>query len=283
MDGVEQPDQAQQMSAEERLAAQAKEIQDLREQLARVAVKEGPRLPPLSVPEINRALEKPQLAQWMRLMLSNIKAYVRLRAGEVGEIPRPSEFGGQSTEAAVDPGEQLAWRVWDCVSESQAAYARRYAGSLGKSNSESNQYATLEEAWRALGLAFTWRSVKFREVGGVLQWQSRQGEWIPVESPPSGGCQRCAQRGSPDERHWHFRCPHWSGSAGARTSRPGLWHHRHRGRAAGNRPQVGDSSAGRRPMFPRRKRSAIAETEDPVAVCVAASSIGRLRGAHGPA
>ena len=210
MDRVEQPDQAQQMSAEERLAAQAKEIQDLREQLARVAVKEGPRLPPLSVPEINRALEKPQLAQWMRLMLSNVKAYVRLRAGEVGEIPRPSEFGGQSTEAAVDPGEQLAWLVWDCVSQSQAAYARRYAGSLGKSNSESNQYATLEEAWRALGSAFTWRSVKFREVGGVLQWQSRQGEWIPVESPPSGGCQRCAQRGSPDERHWHFRCPHWS-------------------------------------------------------------------------
>ena len=78
MDGVEQPNQNQQESAEERLAAQAKEIQDLREQLARVAVKEGPRLPPLSVPEVNRALEKPQLAQWMRLMLSNIKAYVRL-------------------------------------------------------------------------------------------------------------------------------------------------------------------------------------------------------------
>ena len=208
MDGVEQPDQAQQMSAEERLAAQAKEIQDLREQLARVAVKEGPRLTPLSVPEINRALEKPQLAQWMRPMLSNIKAYVRLRAGEVGEIPRPSEFGGQSTDAAVDPGEQLAWRVWDCVFQSQAAYARGYVGSLGKSNSESNQYATLEEAWRVLGSTFTWRSVKFREVGGVLHWGSRQWEWIPVESPPSGGCQRCAQRGSPDERHWHCRCPH---------------------------------------------------------------------------
>ena len=138
MDGVEQPSQNQHESAEERLAAQAKEIQELREQLARVAVKEGPRLPPLSVPEVNRALEKPQLAQWMRLMLSNIKAYVRLRAGEVGEIPRPSEFGGQATEAAVDRGEQLAWRVWDCVSQSQAAYARRYAGTHGKTSSESN-------------------------------------------------------------------------------------------------------------------------------------------------
>ena len=45
MDGVEQPNHAQQVSAEERLAAQAKEIQELREQLARVAVKEGPRFP----------------------------------------------------------------------------------------------------------------------------------------------------------------------------------------------------------------------------------------------
>ena len=133
-----------------------------------MAVKEGPQLPPLCVPEINRALEKPQLAQWIRLMLLNLKAYVRLRAGEVGEIPRQSDFGGQSTEAAVDPGEDLAWRVWDCVSQSQAAYARRYAGSLGKSSSESNQCATLEQAWQELGSAFTWRSVKFRAVGGVL-------------------------------------------------------------------------------------------------------------------
>ena len=201
MDGVEQPNQNQQESAEERLAAQAKEIQELRELLARVAVKEGPRLPPLSVPEINRALEKPQLAQWMRLMLSNIKAYVRLRAGEVGEIPRPSEFGGQATEAAVDPGEQLAWRVWDCVSRSQAAYARRYAGTRGKSSSESSQYATLVEAWKEQGSVFTWRSVKFREVGGVLQWQSRQGEWIPVDSCQAPGpSQQSHPRRSPPAR-----------------------------------------------------------------------------------
>ena len=85
------------MSAKEQLAARAKEIQDLREQLAPVALKEGPCLPPLSVPEINRALKEPQLAQWMRLVLPNIKAYVPLRASEVGEIPRPSKFGGQST------------------------------------------------------------------------------------------------------------------------------------------------------------------------------------------
>ena len=42
-----------------------------------------------------------------------------------------------------------------------------------------------------------WRSVKFRVVGGVLQWKTRQGERIPADSPPSGGCHRRTQRGPP--------------------------------------------------------------------------------------
>ena len=41
-------------SAKERLAEQARETQQLREQLARASVKEGPTLPPLSVPELNK-------------------------------------------------------------------------------------------------------------------------------------------------------------------------------------------------------------------------------------
>ena len=79
--------------AKEKIAEQAKEIQQLREQLARTSVKEGPTLPPLSVPELNKALERPQ-PQWRRLMLSNLKAYVRLRAEEVGGVPRPAESKG---------------------------------------------------------------------------------------------------------------------------------------------------------------------------------------------
>ena len=79
-------------SAEERIAEQAREIQ----QLARASVKEGPTLPPLPplcVPELNKAIKRPQ-PQWMRLIVSNLKAHVRLRAGEVGEVPRPAEFKG---------------------------------------------------------------------------------------------------------------------------------------------------------------------------------------------
>ena len=41
-------------SAEERLAEQARETQQLREQLAWASVKEGPTLPSLSVPELNK-------------------------------------------------------------------------------------------------------------------------------------------------------------------------------------------------------------------------------------
>ena len=52
-----------------------------------------------------------------------------------------------------------------------------------------------------------WRSVKFGVVRGVLQWQTRQGEWIPVHSLPSGDCQRCTQRGSPGGCHWGFNAP----------------------------------------------------------------------------
>ena len=80
-------------TSEDSIAEQAREIQQLREQLARASVKEGPTLPPRSVPELNKALERPQ-PQWMRLIVSNLKAYVRLRAGEVGEVPRPAEFKG---------------------------------------------------------------------------------------------------------------------------------------------------------------------------------------------
>ena len=82
-------------SAEERrIAEQAGEIQQLRKQLARGSFKEGPTLPPLSVPELNKALEQPH-PQWMRLIVSNLRAYVRLMAGEVGEVPLgPAEFKG---------------------------------------------------------------------------------------------------------------------------------------------------------------------------------------------
>ena len=79
--------------AEKRIAKQARETQQLREQPARASAKEGPTLPPSSVPELKKALERPQL-QWMRLIVSNLKANVRLRAGEVREVPRRPEFKG---------------------------------------------------------------------------------------------------------------------------------------------------------------------------------------------
>ena len=68
-------------------------------------MKEGRALPALSIPEINKAPERCQLTQWMRLMLSIFKAYFRVRAGEVGEIPHPVKFKGQVANDMMDPGE----------------------------------------------------------------------------------------------------------------------------------------------------------------------------------
>ena len=73
------------------------------------------------MPELNKAFERPELTQWMRLVQSNLKAYARLWAGEVGEVPRPVEFKGQVASDMMDPGEQPAWCTGDCVNQSQSA------------------------------------------------------------------------------------------------------------------------------------------------------------------
>ena len=78
---------AEQAREIEQLQEQAKEIQQLREQLAETSAKEGPTLPPLSMQQLNKALERTQLTQWMWLILSNLRADARLRAGEDGEDP----------------------------------------------------------------------------------------------------------------------------------------------------------------------------------------------------
>ena len=98
--------------------------------------------------------------------MSNLKAYIRLRAREVSEVPRPVEFKGHITNDMMEPGEQLAWRTWGCVNQSQSAYAKRCAGSSGNTRQTDQQHATLEEATEALGDNFVWRRPKFRVVGG---------------------------------------------------------------------------------------------------------------------
>ena len=189
---------------------QAREIEQLREQLTRAPLKKGPTLPPLFVSELNKALQRPHLTQWMRVILSNLKAYVRRGARALGEIPRRVEFNGQVANNMKDPGEQLAWRTWDRVNQSQTACAGRYVGSTTGTRQGDQQHATLEDATEAHRETFVSCSVKFRVAEVLLQWQTRQGVWIPVDSLPNGDCQRCTYRASPGGRHWHFQCPHSS-------------------------------------------------------------------------
>ena len=159
-------------------------------------------------------------------MLSNLKAYVRVRAGEVGEVPRPFEFKGQVANDMMDPGDQVAWRTWDCVNEPVTAYARRYAGWTSSTRQTDQLYATLEEAREALGDSFMLRSVKLTVEGGVLQWQTRQGGWIPVDSPPSGDCQRYTSVAPPGGATGTSSAPTgadlrpWGGGGGQATQPP---------------------------------------------------------------
>ena len=69
---------------EAKIQAQAREIQQLRAQLARVAVHNtAPSLPPLSLLEIEKALQKERMAQWMQMTLANLRAFVALRASNM--------------------------------------------------------------------------------------------------------------------------------------------------------------------------------------------------------
>ena len=65
---------------------------------------------------------------------------------------------------------------------------RQKVRRVGRAQQADQQHATLEEAKETLGDSFVWRSVKFKVVGGVLQWHTRQGELITVDSRLSRDC-----------------------------------------------------------------------------------------------
>ena len=75
--------------------------------------------------------------------------------------------------------------------KSHTPYTTQYNAKSGHEPKGRLPYASLEEAKGALGTDFRWKNVRFREVGKVLSWQTRAGEWIPVESEPSANCRRC--------------------------------------------------------------------------------------------
>ena len=96
--------------------------------------------------KLSKALKRPQLTQSMRLFLYNLKAYVRVRSREVGEVSRPVKFNGQVANNMMDLGEQLAWCTWDCVNRPQTACARRYARPTSSTQQTDQQHTTLAVA-----------------------------------------------------------------------------------------------------------------------------------------
>ena len=151
------------------------------------------------------------MAQWMRLCVGALKEYL-----EQASLPLqpPQNHEGANEQGAAPPPPRdhvLVYRVWEVLCKSHTAYMTRYNTRAGQEPKGRSPYAVLEEARGALGTDFHWKNVRFREVGGVLSWQTRAGEWIPVESEPSANCRRYTQKGAAlPARHWHFQCPHWS-------------------------------------------------------------------------
>ena len=75
----------------------------------------------------------------------------------------------------------LAYRIWEVLCKLHTAYMTGYTSKAGQEPKGRSPCGSLEEARGALGSDLHWKNVHFRDVGGFLSWQTRAGEWIPVE------------------------------------------------------------------------------------------------------
>ena len=62
---------------------------------------------------------------------------------------------------------------WEVLCKSHTAYMTRYTARVGHEPKGRAPYGSLDEARGALGSDLQWENVHFREVGGVLAWQTR--------------------------------------------------------------------------------------------------------------
>ena len=65
--------------------------------------------------------------------------------------------------------------MWEVLHRSPAAYQAGYLGQGGHQPKGKSPYATLEGVRSALGWGFVRKNVHFKEVGGVINWQTRAG------------------------------------------------------------------------------------------------------------
>ena len=147
------------------------------------------------------------MTQWMRLCVRALKEFL----DHTGlPLQRPLDHEG-ANDQSFPHDHVLAYRIGEVHCKSHTAYMTRYNARSNQEPKGRSPYGSLEEARGALGTDFHWKNVRFREVGGVLSWRMRAGEWIPVDSGPSANCRRCTQKGAAmPAKHWHFQCPHWS-------------------------------------------------------------------------
>ena len=129
-----------------------------------------------------------------------------------GSLQRPLDHARANDQGVPPPpppsDHVLAYRISEVLCKSHTAYMTRYTARAAQEPKGRSPYGSLEEARGALGSDFNWKNVHFKDVVGVLSWQTRAGEWIPMESKPSANCRRCVQKGAAlPAKHWHFQCP----------------------------------------------------------------------------
>ena len=178
-------------------------------ELQRTSIKQKESIPELTPGALEEFVQEDRVAQWMRLCVGALKEFLH----HTGlPLHRPLDHEGANDQPDPPPPDHvLAYRIWEVLCKSHTAYMARYNAKFGQEPKGRSPYASLEEARGALGTDFHWKNVRFREVGGVLSWQTRAREWIPIDSEPSANCRRCTQKGAAmPAKHWHFQCPHWS-------------------------------------------------------------------------
>ena len=180
-------------------------------ELQRNIIKQKEDMLELTPGSLEEFVQEERVTQWMRLCVGAWKEFLD-KVG--GLLQRPTDHAGASSHGDDPPPPRdhvLAYRVWEEPCKSHTAYMTRYSARVGQEPKGRSPYGSLEEARGALGSDFHWNNVHFREVGGVLSWQTRAAEWIPVESEPTAKCRRCVQKGAAmPAKHWHFQCLYWS-------------------------------------------------------------------------
>ena len=160
------------------MRAQAQEIERLRMELQRTSIKQRESIPELTPGTLEEFVQEDRVAQWMRLCVGALKEFL----DHTGRpMQRPLDHERANDQPPPPRDHALVYRIWEVLCKSHTAYMTPYTARSGQEPKGRSPYGSLEEARGAPMTDFHWKNVRSMEVGGILSWQTRAGEWIPDE------------------------------------------------------------------------------------------------------